>query len=237
MWRVERGWRKRQATLTDRCRFNRQGNLPRRLSLGGCKANRTSLCHQNLKIYVEALTGLRHICHPDGLNSTSLSQDYFLGQHLGAGKASGTHIRRTGKEVRSLWLPESSSLVTWWSHPLSDLPQQTDFISWRGGAAMALQRGVPTGMGGSTGAIFPHKSLHWGKGGKQRWKCPSIPNVLCPVLKLYPMLKSPTSYWGTDCWASAFSKSEFLIQYIWDKAWECASLKGPQMVLAVHFKK
>lgn len=53
-------------------RFNDQGNLQTRLSLGGPKMCRSP--HPPTRILTEILTGSSHICSPDGLTNTLLSQ-------------------------------------------------------------------------------------------------------------------------------------------------------------------
>lgn len=55
-------------------RFNLQGNLLRRLVMGGQRKN--GLLHlptRILKVYIETLPGFGHKYHPDGLNSMFLS--------------------------------------------------------------------------------------------------------------------------------------------------------------------
>lgn len=76
-----------------------------------------------LQVCVEALTGISHIYGPDGLNTQFYLKTTSLGQPLGAGKARRTHIPSTGKEVRSLSLPESSSWVNRQSRLPNDLLQ------------------------------------------------------------------------------------------------------------------
>lgn len=53
-----------------------------------------------LKVNIESLTGFIHVYHPDGLNNTILSQGYISEAASSVGKASRTHIPRTGKSVR-----------------------------------------------------------------------------------------------------------------------------------------
>ena len=50
--------------------------------------------------------------HPDGLNTTSLSQGYIFGAAVGAGKARRTHIPRAEEGRRGLQLPGSSLPVS-----------------------------------------------------------------------------------------------------------------------------
>ena len=66
---------------------------------------------------MEALTGLSHTYHPDGLNNTVLSQGCVL-------ETTGRmYIPRTGEGVRNQQVPGSSSRVSQWSHPLYYLLQ------------------------------------------------------------------------------------------------------------------
>ena len=89
-----------------------------RLVLGSCKTSKfVHLPARILKVSMEALTGLSHTYHPDGLNNTVLSQGCVLET---AGRMC---IPRTGEGVRSLQLPGSSSRVSQRSHPLYYLLQ------------------------------------------------------------------------------------------------------------------
>lgn len=96
-----------------------------RLVLGGCRMSRSPyLPTRILKVYTEAFTGFSHVCHPDGLNNTLLSQGYILknGSHFGN---SGQNVQsKDGEGVRSLRLPKSSLQVNWQSCPLNDILQQ-----------------------------------------------------------------------------------------------------------------
>ena len=72
----------------------------------------------NLKIDKEALTVFSHIYHGGIFNATSLSQGNILGVVAGSGKGKwNPYFKDRGTEVgvRSLWGPESSSWVNWWS--------------------------------------------------------------------------------------------------------------------------
>ena len=53
---------------------------------------------QNLKSYIEALTGSSHVFSPDGLNIL-LSQVYVLEIVPSVGKVGVTHIPKTGEKV------------------------------------------------------------------------------------------------------------------------------------------
>lgn len=68
--------------------------------------------HRILKVYTEALTSFSHIYNPDGLKNTLFSQDYILGTAHSVGMASGTHIPRTGEDMRSLQLPSPAHGAT-----------------------------------------------------------------------------------------------------------------------------
>lgn len=55
-----------------------------RLVSHGCKMNRSlHLPTKILKVYIEALTGLSHVDHPDGLKTTFLCQGCVLGAASG----------------------------------------------------------------------------------------------------------------------------------------------------------
>lgn len=63
----------------ERERFNKQGNLYRRLVLGDPKTSRCLYWPSRiLKVYWEALTALSQVCHKDGLNYTLLPQGCVL---------------------------------------------------------------------------------------------------------------------------------------------------------------
>lgn len=98
-------------------RFKKQGNL-RGLSwrLQADKIS-ASTCQKHKSLY-GGLKGFQHICHSDGLNTTSLSQGCVLGTVSSMGRISSTH--RTGEAVK-VWLPGSSSRINRWSGPLNDL--------------------------------------------------------------------------------------------------------------------
>ena len=76
---------------------------------------------RSLKVYMEALTGFKHVFSPDGLNNTLLSQGCVLEEAAGVGIVGRMYIPRTGEAVRSLRLPGSSSWVSS-SHILSMTP-------------------------------------------------------------------------------------------------------------------
>lgn len=65
--------------------------------------------------------GLSHVFSPDGLNSTLLSQVDDLEMAPAMGTEGRMYISGTGKGVKSLRLPRSSSVVNQRSHSLSDL--------------------------------------------------------------------------------------------------------------------
>lgn len=103
-------------------RFNKTGNSQTRLGGGSRKTRRSPRPPARIfKVYIEALTGFSHICHPDSLINTLFSQDYVLGTATTVGKVSRTYIPRMREGVRSLQLPGSISGVNQWSHPLDDL--------------------------------------------------------------------------------------------------------------------
>lgn len=106
--------------------FNKQGNLRKRLVLGGRKMNRSpNPPSRILRVYREALTGLRHINSPDGLNTTSVSQGQNLENPLlVCERWAERTFPRAGEGVRSMWLPRYSSRVNQRSRPLNDLLQQ-----------------------------------------------------------------------------------------------------------------
>lgn len=58
-------------------RFNEQANFHRSLVLGGHKTSRSLHLPASIsKVYVEALSGRRHMDRPDGLSATLLSPHY-----------------------------------------------------------------------------------------------------------------------------------------------------------------
>ena len=106
-------------------KLNEQGNLFMRLVLGSHKLKRTPHPPARIwKAYVEALTGCSHIYGPDALN-TLLSQVCILETAPIVETAGRMYIPRTEEEVRSLWLPGSSSRLHRRSLPLNDLLQQS----------------------------------------------------------------------------------------------------------------
>lgn len=77
---------------------------------------------QILKVYIEVLTGISYIYHPDSLNTTFLSQGYILGAASGKGEGKwNTHSKDRG-EVGSLRLLDFSSQDNRQSHLLNDIP-------------------------------------------------------------------------------------------------------------------
>ena len=112
--RARRNWRKRQITPDS---FNKQRNLTLRLVLSDCKMSRFPHRHQNLKSLFRGFNWLSHINHPDVSTTHCSLKAASLGQTLRSGKACGMHIPRTGKEVRILSLPRSSSGINQQLHP------------------------------------------------------------------------------------------------------------------------
>lgn len=82
-------------------RFNNQVNLNMRLMLGGPKISRSPCLPATiLYIYIEALSGLGYICHPDGLNNTLLAQGSILVNAPPVGTVGRTYITRVGEGGR-----------------------------------------------------------------------------------------------------------------------------------------
>lgn len=108
--------------------FNKQGNWHRRLALGHSQTSRSRhlLC-RILKAYVEVLPWFSHVCSPDALNNTLLSQVLEVVPSMGTVHL--MYICSTGEAVRSLWLPGSDLQVNWRSCPLIDLVQQFHYWS------------------------------------------------------------------------------------------------------------
>lgn len=52
----------------------------------------------NLKSHTEALTGFSHVCRPDGLSTTFLSQGYVLGANSGSGE--GKHTAHSQDRIK-----------------------------------------------------------------------------------------------------------------------------------------
>ena len=74
--------------------FNKQGNLHTILLLDGHNMNRSlHPCTRICKVYRDALTGFSHMCHPDELNSTLLSQVFVL--------ENVSHNRKSGQDIHS----------------------------------------------------------------------------------------------------------------------------------------
>lgn len=56
-------------------RFNKQGNLQKRLVLGGCVMRRSPFLPATiLSFYIKAIKGFSHVHHPSDLNDTLLFQ-------------------------------------------------------------------------------------------------------------------------------------------------------------------
>ena len=94
--------------------FNKTGNIHMRLILADCIVR----THQNLKIYIEALTGFSHMFCADGLNNTLPLSKLHPWMAPAMGIVYRVYIPRTGEGVRSLWSPGSRLRVNWQSHPL-----------------------------------------------------------------------------------------------------------------------
>lgn len=79
-------------------RFNNQVNLHMRLMLGGPKRSRSPcLPGTILEVYIEALSGLGYIIHPDGLNNTLLAEGSILVNAPPVGTVGRTYITRVGE--------------------------------------------------------------------------------------------------------------------------------------------
>lgn len=76
-----------------------KGNLDTRLALGISKTNGSL---EILKVDKEASVGLSHMCHAGVFKIKPPPQGDIVGAVSGSGKASGTHVSSTGKQVRSL---------------------------------------------------------------------------------------------------------------------------------------
>lgn len=89
--------------------------------LGSCKTSRFPHPPAKiLKVYIEVLTGLSHVNHPDGPSNTLLSQGCVLGLcPSSAEKTSVTHVPSKGEGVRRRLLSGSSLRVNCWSRPLN----------------------------------------------------------------------------------------------------------------------
>lgn len=73
------------------------GNLLMRLVLHSCKMNTSQHPPTRiLHIYIRVLMGFSHVLGPDSVYTVFLSPACILGAFLGAGKARGTYIPRTG---------------------------------------------------------------------------------------------------------------------------------------------
>lgn len=102
-------------------RFNKQGKLHARVVLGTHKTSRSlNPPDRILKVYMEVLTGFRHVYYKDAVNNTCLSQGCILETSPSVG---GMYVPRTEEGVKSFQLPESSSKVSRWLRPLNDFFQ------------------------------------------------------------------------------------------------------------------
>lgn len=84
------------------------------LALGGHKASRSLYPPARIfKVYLEALTGFSHVCHPDGLEITThcFLKTVSLKMAPTVEWVGQTYILGTEKGVRSLWFPELSLQV------------------------------------------------------------------------------------------------------------------------------
>lgn len=77
--------------------FNKQGNLHRRLVLGGLKISNLIPPDRVIKIYIEALAGFGHVYCPGGLNNTLLFQDCVLDEAPTVGTEGRMHMLRAGE--------------------------------------------------------------------------------------------------------------------------------------------
>lgn len=88
-------------------RLNNQVNLHMRLMLGGPKISRSPrLPATALEAYIEALSGLSYVYHPDGLNNTLPAQGSILVNAPPVGTVGRTHITRAGEEGRRRGAPK-----------------------------------------------------------------------------------------------------------------------------------
>lgn len=84
-------------------RFNKEGNLHRKLVLGSCKMSGSLRPPAGiLEVFIETLTGCSNIYHPYVLNNTLLSQGYIFEVVASMGIAGRMYIPRIREEVRSL---------------------------------------------------------------------------------------------------------------------------------------
>lgn len=106
-------------------RFNKQGNWDARIVVGDHEMSRSLHLPSRIlkKVYIDTLPGFSHIYHLDCFSSTLLPHFCVLVAYSCVGKASRTHVLRTGVGVRSLWLPSSSSWVNQQLCLLDDLLQ------------------------------------------------------------------------------------------------------------------
>ena len=65
------------------------------------------IARQIVEVYMEALTGFSHVYCAGVLNTTYCRKAVSSEQPLGVGKASRTHISRTGEGMRGLRVPRS----------------------------------------------------------------------------------------------------------------------------------
>lgn len=82
------------------------------LVLGSCKMSRfLHLLHQNLKVYIDALTGYSHAYYLDSLSTTFLSQVCILGAASG-NRESKWNIPKDRGRVGSVQVPSSTRGLT-----------------------------------------------------------------------------------------------------------------------------
>lgn len=80
-------------------------------------------------VYTKALPRFSHICHPDALHATLISQVFILETAPAMGKVGRTHTARNnrsrGKDSLTAW---SSLWVSWQSRPPRDIIQQMRMV-------------------------------------------------------------------------------------------------------------
>ena len=80
--------------------------------------------YPGILVYIEALIGFNHIFSLVGLLPHVTLSRLHPWRALTGGLEGRMYTSRTGKGLKSRWLPWSSSEVTWWSCPSDDLLQQ-----------------------------------------------------------------------------------------------------------------
>lgn len=105
--------------------FKNKMNLLMSFISSGCKTNRSPHSPAKiLKLDTKDLPGFSYVYHSDGLNSTLLSSRLCTWKCLPLREwCAEMWIPRPGNRLRSLWFPESSSLVNQSSHTHRDLLQ------------------------------------------------------------------------------------------------------------------